>query len=146
MPAHVGPAHIGIVAGSAEGAALCYRTICTEGAALLGTHAHPEVSIYGKAMPAATTTALAAQLVGRLTTPTQALQRAELQVQVQEALNSLDHVDREVLVLRHFEHLSNAEAAQVLGISKSAASKRFIVALKRLKAHLCNVPGLADRF
>jgi len=39
------PAHIGIVAGSAEGAALCYRTICTEGAALLGTHAHPEVSI-----------------------------------------------------------------------------------------------------
>jgi aspartate racemase len=40
------PAHIGIVAGSAEGAALCYRTICTEGAALLGTHAHPEVSMH----------------------------------------------------------------------------------------------------
>ena len=40
------PAHIGIVAGSAEGAALCYRTICTEGAAVLGTHAHPEVSMH----------------------------------------------------------------------------------------------------
>jgi aspartate racemase len=40
------PAQIGIVAGSAEGAALCYRTICTEGAALLGTHAHPEVSMH----------------------------------------------------------------------------------------------------
>jgi aspartate racemase len=40
------PAHIGIVAGSAEGAALCYRTICTEGAALLGAHAHPEVSMH----------------------------------------------------------------------------------------------------
>ncbi|HEX7718537.1 MAG TPA: amino acid racemase [Woeseiaceae bacterium] len=38
--------HIGIVACSAEGAALCYRTICTEGAALLGPHAHPEVSIH----------------------------------------------------------------------------------------------------
>lgn len=40
------PDHIGIVGGSAEGAALCYRTICMEGAALLGPHAHPEVSIH----------------------------------------------------------------------------------------------------
>ena len=42
------PQHIGIVACSAEGASLCYRTICSEGAALLGAHAHPEVSIAGK--------------------------------------------------------------------------------------------------
>ncbi|WP_242107754.1 aspartate/glutamate racemase family protein [Luteimonas aquatica] len=40
------PSHIGIVACSAEGAALCYRTICAEGAALLGPHAHPEVSMH----------------------------------------------------------------------------------------------------
>jgi len=38
--------HIGIVACSAEGAALCYRTICTEAPALLGPHAHPEVSLH----------------------------------------------------------------------------------------------------
>ncbi len=38
--------HIGIVACSAEGAALCYRTICHEGAALLGPHGHPEVSMH----------------------------------------------------------------------------------------------------
>ena len=38
--------HIGIVACSAEGAALCYRTICVEGAQLLGAHAHPEVSMH----------------------------------------------------------------------------------------------------
>jgi aspartate racemase len=38
--------HIGIVACSAEGASLCYRTICTEGAKLLGAHAHPEVSVH----------------------------------------------------------------------------------------------------
>src|SRR5262245_29200948 len=38
--------HIGIVGCSAEGAALCYRTICAEGAALLGPHAHPEVSMH----------------------------------------------------------------------------------------------------
>jgi aspartate racemase len=40
------PQHIGIVACSAEGAALCYRTICTEGAKLIGPHAHPEVSLH----------------------------------------------------------------------------------------------------
>src|SRR5882724_10988845 len=40
------PQHIGIVACSAEGASLCYRTICTEGAQLLGPHAHPEVSMH----------------------------------------------------------------------------------------------------
>jgi len=42
--------HIGIVACSAEGAALCYRTICHEGAALMGGHAHPEVSLHGHSM------------------------------------------------------------------------------------------------
>lgn len=40
------PQHIGIVGCSAEGAALCYRTLCAEGAALLGAHAHPEISMH----------------------------------------------------------------------------------------------------
>ena len=40
------PQHIGIVACSAEGAALCYRTVCLEGAELLGRHEHPEVSMH----------------------------------------------------------------------------------------------------
>jgi aspartate racemase len=44
------PDHIGIVACSAEGAALCYRTICLEGTQLLGTHAHPEVSMHTYAL------------------------------------------------------------------------------------------------
>lgn len=44
------PQHIGIVACSAEGAALCYRTICVEGAALLGPHNHPEVSMHTHAL------------------------------------------------------------------------------------------------
>lgn len=43
------PSHIGIVACSAEGAALCFRTICTEGAALLGPYAHPEISMHAGA-------------------------------------------------------------------------------------------------
>jgi aspartate racemase len=44
------PAHIGIVACSAEGAALCYRTICAEGSAMLGPHAHPEVSLHSTSL------------------------------------------------------------------------------------------------
>ena len=44
------PQHIGIVACSAEGAALCYRTICAEGAQLLGPHAHPEVSMHSHSL------------------------------------------------------------------------------------------------
>jgi aspartate racemase len=48
----VTPAHVGIVACSAEGAALCYRTICAEGAALLGPHAHPEISLHAHSLAA----------------------------------------------------------------------------------------------
>ena len=44
------PQHIGIVACSAEGAALCYRTICVEGAQFLGAHNHPEVSMHTHAL------------------------------------------------------------------------------------------------
>ena len=40
------PRHIGIAACSAEGAALCYRTICTEGPVLIGGHGHPEISMH----------------------------------------------------------------------------------------------------
>ena len=46
------PKRIGIVACSAEGAALCYRTICAEGAGLLGPHAHPEVSLHSYSLAA----------------------------------------------------------------------------------------------
>lgn len=46
------PQHIGIVGCSAEGAALCYRTICAEGAALLGPHAHPEISLHTPSLAA----------------------------------------------------------------------------------------------
>jgi len=75
-------------------------------------------------------------LLGRLTTASQAAIRVETQLQVQEALNSMDPIDREVLALRHFEMLSNEETAQVLGLKKTAASNRYIRALKRLKTIL----------
>jgi RNA polymerase sigma-70 factor (ECF subfamily) len=100
-----------------------------------------EVSLYRGALPAASSAALAAQLLGQHTSPTQAAVRAERLLRLQEALNSLDPMDREVLSLRHFEELSRAETAQVLGIAESAAAKRYLRALKRLKDTLANMPG-----
>jgi RNA polymerase sigma-70 factor (ECF subfamily) len=110
----------------------------------LGTQmraASREVSLYRGAWPAASSAALAAQLLGQHTSPTQAAVRAERLLRLQEALNSLDPVDREVLSLRHFEELNRAETAQVLGIEESAAAKRYLRALKRLKDALANMPG-----
>jgi len=101
-----------------------------------------EVSLFRGALPQASSVSLAHQLLGRLTTASQAAIRAELQLKVQEALNSMDPMDREVLTLRNFELLNNEETAQVLGITKAAASSRHIRALKRLKDILSGLPGL----
>ncbi len=49
---HVTPQHIGIVGCSAEGAALCYRTICAKGAQLMGAHAHPEITMHTHSLAA----------------------------------------------------------------------------------------------
>ena len=100
-----------------------------------------EVSLYRGALPQASSASLAQQMLAGLTSPTQAAVRAELQIHLQEALNSMDPIDREVVVLRHFEELTNVETAQVLGIDTSAASKRYIRAVRRLKAILDRVPG-----
>lgn len=104
-----------------------------------------EVSLHRGALPEATSASLAAQLLGRLTSPTQAAMRAEMQLRLQEVLNTMDAMDREVLVLRHFEELSNNETAEVLGIQKAAASNRYMRALKRLKDILSSMPGFLDR-
>jgi RNA polymerase sigma-70 factor (ECF subfamily) len=103
-----------------------------------------EVSLYRGALPQASSVSLAAQLLGRLTSASRAAIRAETQLRVQEALNGMDPIDCEVLTLRNFEMLTNEETAAVLGIRKSAASKRHIQALKRLKEILAGLPDLAD--
>jgi RNA polymerase sigma-70 factor, ECF subfamily len=100
-----------------------------------------EVSIYRGALPVASSAALAAQLLGQHTSPTQAAVRAERMIRVQEALNALEPIDREVLSLRHFEEMSLVETALSLGIEESAAAKRYIRALKRLKTALASMPG-----
>jgi RNA polymerase sigma-70 factor (ECF subfamily) len=100
-----------------------------------------EVSLHRGALPQVTSVSLAEHLLGKLTTASRAVMRAELQIRVQEALNSMDPHDREVLILRHFEELSNSEAAQVLGIKPSAAVNRYVRALKRLKNVFEGMPG-----
>ena len=104
-----------------------------------------EVSLYRGALPMASSVSLAAQLLGRFTSVSEAAARAELQVRLQTVLNGMDPLDREVLALRHFEELTNTETAEVLGIRKSAASNRSIRALKRLKEILSSMPGFLER-
>jgi RNA polymerase sigma-70 factor (ECF subfamily) len=100
------------------------------------------VQLYTGAIPAASSLSLAEHLVGNLTSASHAAQRAEIQIRVHEALNSMDSIDREVLALRHFEMLTNEETAAALGLKKAAASNRYIRALKRLKSILDELSGL----
>ena len=67
---------------------------------------------------------------------------SELQRRFQAALDELDGDDREIILLRHFEQLSNSEAAQVLGLSEAAAGMRHLRALRRLRAILGEAPSL----
>jgi len=103
-----------------------------------------EVSLHRGALLPASSISIAAMLLGRLTSPTRAASRAEMQVRLQDVLNSMDPIDREVLTLRHFEELGNSETAQVLGITRSAASSRYIRAVMRLKKELASVPGFFE--
>src|SRR6516164_566736 len=92
-----------------------------------------EVSLYRGALPEASSAALAAQLMGHDTRPSEAAVRIELKIRLQQALNQMDALDREVIALRHFEQLSRSETAELLGMRESAVSKRYIRALQRLK-------------
>jgi RNA polymerase sigma-70 factor (ECF subfamily) len=102
------------------------------------------IDLHRGALPLASPESLAQHLLGRLTSPTQAAIRAEMQLRLQEAINALEPLDREVEVLRHFEELSNSETAEVLGIEKSTASKRYVRAIQKLKAVLDTIPGFFD--
>jgi RNA polymerase sigma-70 factor, ECF subfamily len=103
-----------------------------------------EISLHQGGLPQASSASLAALLLGHLTSPTLAARRAEMQLRLQEALNGMEPIDREVLTLRHFEELSNEEVAHVLQLSKQGASKRYVQALKRLRAILSDMPDLLE--
>jgi RNA polymerase sigma-70 factor (ECF subfamily) len=103
-----------------------------------------EISLQQGTLPEASSASLAARLLGQMTSASRVAVRAEMQGFLQEAINAMDPIDREVIALRHFEELTNDEVAVVLGLAKAAASKRYVRAMLRLKAAIGNIPGLAD--
>jgi RNA polymerase sigma-70 factor (ECF subfamily) len=93
-----------------------------------------EQSIHARAtMPGATTASMASFLIDELTSPSGVAMRIEAIQQLEDAIERMEPMDREVLALRHFEMLSNAETAAVLGITPKAASIRYVRAIRRLK-------------
>lgn len=99
-----------------------------------------EVAFAADAIPGVSSVALAGRLVGREGRPSEAAQQAELRLQLEGLLDRFEPIEREILALRHFEQLTNSEAARVLNLTEAAASKRYIRALERLREHLAHVP------
>src|SRR4051812_13561392 len=90
---------------------------------------------------AATSGALLHQLSGHSTGPKTAAGRSERKARLRDALAGMEPADREVLALRHYEQLTNPEAAAALGIAEAAAAKRYVRALQRVKTILSEMPG-----
>ncbi len=76
---------------------------------------------------------LANQLVDQGKTPAAKTLEKELAGRVEDAITQLDDVDAEVIVMRHYEQLSNQEIAQALGLTEPAASMRYLRAVRRLR-------------
>ena len=105
----------------------------------LGPDVRGDISLYRGALPEATSVSLAAHLLGK-GEEDQAAARAEQKIMLQETLNGMDAIDREVLTLRHCEQLSNDETATVLAISPAQASEAYIRALKRISVIMTSLP------
>jgi len=100
--------------------------------------AKQEVSIYAPLNTQVAAQSLAEQLADSLTSPSQAAVRRESVDRLRDVIEGMEEIDREVLVLRHFEEMGNNDVAQVLGIGEAAASNRYVRALKRLRDMLAN--------
>lgn len=93
---------------------------------------------------AASSESIASALISRWISPSQAVERAEMYELVERTVRELEEMDQEILALRHFEELSNQEAAEVLGIQPKAASIRYVRALARLRTALAQFPGFFE--
>jgi RNA polymerase sigma-70 factor, ECF subfamily len=100
-----------------------------------------EVSLRPQSSSEETTVSLAHNLLASITSPSLALQRVELSERLRAAIDGMDPIDREVLVLRHFEELTNQEVSEVLRLERKAASIRYFRALRRLKTILEETGG-----
>jgi RNA polymerase sigma-70 factor (ECF subfamily) len=99
-----------------------------------GTPGGP-LTLHAGGLPIADAEALAARFFGLASRP-RALNRAEKRIDLQEALNTMDPMDREVIALKHFERLGFSEIAQVLGLSEAEVGRRYLGAIRRLRGML----------
>jgi RNA polymerase sigma-70 factor (ECF subfamily) len=93
--------------------------------------------------PEASSVSIARFLIGNFTSPSLQAVRQERESSLQQALEKMDPLDREVLALRHFEQLSGPESAEILGISHDAVKKRYIRALEKLQRIMAQ-QGMVD--
>jgi RNA polymerase sigma-70 factor, ECF subfamily len=107
-------------------------------------NARRDVRFFNARLPDASSEMLAAQLLARTTGPSQAAIRAEQRCSLQEVLRGMESADREIIVLRHFEQLSNLEAAKLMGCNESTTKTRHYRAIKRLKSILASMPEFRD--
>ncbi len=87
---------------------------------------------------------LAVHLADKEMTPAAAATMHELQARFEAAINELNEHDQEIVLMRHFEHLTNQEAAQALGLSEPAASMRYLRAMRRLREIISNTGEDSD--
>jgi RNA polymerase sigma-70 factor (ECF subfamily) len=87
---------------------------------------------------------LAARLMDRERTPASAAIQHEMERRLHQAIAALDDDDREVILMRHFEQLSNQEVALALGLTEAAASMRYLRAMRRLRGLLQPGGGASD--
>ena len=113
----------------------------------LGTQmraADQEVSLHRGGLPGADSVSLAAHLLGSRTSVSQAAIKAEKRLLLQEALNGMDSVDREIIAMKHFEQLTISDIALVLDLPRASAGRRYLKAMKRLRQILEDLPGFQD--
>jgi RNA polymerase sigma-70 factor (ECF subfamily) len=90
-------------------------------------------------LPADASSVFVGALLGKEPSPSQAVAAAEAAEQLRLALGRLDDDERDLILWRHFEHLTNREVAQLLGVSEAAAGKRYVRALERLRGLLLSL-------
>ncbi len=100
--------------------------------------------VRGSPISSSATVVLASHLIAQVSSVSGRVIRAEMAEAVLETINSLDAMDQEIILLRSFEELTNAEAAEVLGLSVNATSNRFVRAMTRLKRALAAIPGFME--
>ena len=92
-----------------------------------------EVSIHDQLPFQSTATSIAGLLAASGTSPSRILMREEQMETLKSTLEQMNDKDREVLVMRHMEHMTNGEIAVALGINESAATKRYLRALRKVR-------------